>query len=76
MASPLSILGGDIMLSKLQLLTGVVYTELKPSEVRSYLQGGAKGGTIYAFTDTTKATKIIVAVHAIEYVYEVQVAAT
>ena len=56
-------------MTKLQLITGVVYTELSPAEVRQYLQGGAKGGTIIAYLEETKATKVYLAVHAIEYIY-------
>jgi len=56
-------------MTKLHLLTGDVFTELSAAEVRSYLQGGAKGGTINGFTDETKTQPIIIAVHAIEYIY-------
>jgi hypothetical protein len=64
------------MLTKLQLISGVVYTELPVAEVRMYLQGGHKGGSINGYTDTTKTTKIIIGVHAVEYIYEQQVSAT
>lgn len=57
-------------LTKLQLLTGIVWTELSKGEVRQYLQGGSKGGTISGYVDELKTTPIIIAVHAIEYIYE------
>jgi hypothetical protein len=56
-------------MTKLHLLTGDVYTELSAAEVRSYLQGGAKGGTIRGFQDVAKTIPIIIAIHAIEYIF-------
>ncbi|MMZ43528.1 hypothetical protein D1872_50800 [compost metagenome] len=56
-------------MTKLQLITGVVWTELSPEEVRTYLQGGVKAGTIKAYVDENKTQPIILAVHAIEYIY-------
>lgn len=53
--------------TKLMLITGVVYTDLPPHEVRTYLQGGTKTGTIDAYTE--QGEKIILGVHAIEYIY-------
>lgn len=55
-------------MTKLQLLTGVVYTKLSKEEVRQYLQGGVKAGTIPAFADEAGTQPIILAVHAIEYI--------
>jgi len=63
-------------LTKLQLITGNAYTALPVGEVRTHLQGGHKGGTIYGYTDTTMAVRILIAVHAIEYIYDDQVDAT
>lgn len=60
-------------LTKLQLITGDAYTALPVGEVRTHLQGGQKGGTIYGYTDTTMTTRIIIGVHAIEYIYADQV---
>jgi hypothetical protein len=56
-------------MTKLRLITGDVYTELSPGEVRSYLQGGSKGGTIPGYLDIDKTTPILIAVHSIEYIY-------
>jgi hypothetical protein len=56
--------------TKLHLLSGDVYTELSPAEVRQYLSGGAKGGAINGFQDSLGTVKIIIAVHAIEFIYE------
>jgi len=55
-------------MTKLALITGSVYTHLPPAEVRTYLQGGSKTGSIEAYTE--QGDKIILAVHAIEYIYE------
>lgn len=55
-------------MTKLMLITGPVYTWLKPHEVRTYLQGGTKTGTFEAYTETGE--KIILGVHAVEYIYE------
>ncbi len=77
MAPPLLCYKEEIMmaqkLTKLQLITGTAYTALPVGEVRTHLQGGQKGGTIYGYTDATMAVKIIIAVHAIEYIYADQV---
>lgn len=56
-------------MTKIQILTGTVYTELSVSEIRKYLQGGVKTNTFPGYTDETKSTPILIAVHAIEYVY-------
>lgn len=55
-------------MTKLMLITGPVYTHLPPHEVRTYLQGGSKTGTFEAYTE--QGEKIILAVHAVEYIYE------
>lgn len=56
-------------MTKLQLITGVVWTQLPAHEVRTYLQGGVKSGTISGFTDEAGTIPIIIAVHAIEYIF-------
>jgi hypothetical protein len=56
-------------MTKLMLITGAVYTEMSPEEVRTYLQGGVKAGTIPAYLDEQKTQPITLAVHAIEYIY-------
>lgn len=56
-------------MTKLHIIGGDIYTELSPAEVRSYLQGAAKGGTINGFEDAAGTIPIIIAVHAIEYIY-------
>ncbi|MNW28683.1 hypothetical protein D3C74_55140 [compost metagenome] len=57
-------------MTKLRILTGYVYTNLSPGEVRTYLQGGSKTGTIDGFEDEAGTIPIIIAVHAIEYIYK------
>lgn len=54
-------------MTKLVLITGAVYTNLSPTEVRAYMQGGVKTGTIQAYLETGE--EIILAVDAIEYIY-------
>lgn len=54
-------------MTKLVLITGTVYTDLKPSEVRMYMQGGVKTNTIPAYLQD--GTAITLAVDAIEYFY-------
>lgn len=56
-------------MTKLMLITGVVYTELSPEEVRKYFQGGVKAGAIRGYEDEEKTKPIIIGVHAIEYIY-------
>lgn len=56
--------------TKLHLLTGDVYTELSVAEVRQYLQGGSKAGTIDGYQDEAKTIPILIAVHAIEYIFK------
>jgi len=49
----------------------VVYTDISPEEVRQYLAGGAKGGSIYGWLEDDTGTKtgdIYISVHAIVYV--------
>lgn len=55
-------------MTKCVLITGTVYTKLKPNEVRQYMQGGNKTRTIPGFLSTGE--KIILSIDAIEYVYE------
>ena len=58
-------------MTKLMLISGiVVYTELAAPEIRQYLQGGSKGGTIQGYEDEGKAVPILINVHSIEYIYE------
>lgn len=57
-------------MTKIQLISGVVYTELQPQEVRQYLAGGTKSGVIRGYTDETKTVPILIAIHAVEYIYE------
>ncbi len=61
--------GGEDM-TKLQLISGVVYTNLQPWEVRQYLAGGSKGGCIDGFSDQAGTIKIFINVSSIEYIYE------
>lgn len=56
-------------MTKIQLITGEVFTELSVDEIRRYLQGGVKTNTFKGYTDETKTTPILISVHAIEYVY-------
>jgi len=56
-------------MTRLQLITGIVYTELTPGEIRTYLQGGVKAGTIPGFADEAGTQPILIAVHSIEYIY-------
>lgn len=56
-------------LTKLMLITGVVYTEMSEAEVRSYLQKGSKGGTIRGYEDAEMTKPILISVEAIEYIY-------
>lgn len=56
-------------MTKLQLFNGTVYTNLTVAEVRQYLQGGSKGGTIKGFQDQAGTIPILIAVHAIEYIF-------
>ncbi|WIT25798.1 hypothetical protein [Bacillus phage SPO1L1] len=56
-------------MTKLMLITGVVYTEMSAAEVRSYLQKGSKMGTINGYEDEAKTTPILISVEAIEYIY-------
>jgi hypothetical protein len=42
---------------------------MSAAEIRSYLQGGAKGGTIPGYEDAGGTIRIIIAVHGIEYIY-------
>jgi hypothetical protein len=55
-------------MTRLVLITGTVYTKLSPEEVRTYLQGGVKAGTIPAYLDEEGTQPIILGVHAIEYI--------
>ncbi|AID50443.1 hypothetical protein [Bacillus phage CP-51] len=56
-------------MTKVQLITGIVYTEEPVSVLRSHLQGGVKTGTFIGYTDENKTEKVIVAVHAMEYIF-------
>ena len=56
-------------MTKIQLITGIVYTDLHIDEVRRYLQGGVKTNTFKGFLDEAGTTPILIAVHAVEYVY-------
>lgn len=56
-------------MTKLKLITGDVYTDLSPGEVRTYLQGGSKAGTIPGFTDAQGTERVLIAIHAIELIY-------
>jgi hypothetical protein len=59
------------MMTKLLMKSGVeVYTELSANEVRHYLQGGSKSGTIDGYTDLAKTTSVYIAAHAIVLVYK------
>ena len=56
-------------LTELVLVGGiVVYTELSPSEVKPYLQGGSRAKVLDGYTDKTKETAIYINVNSIEYV--------
>lgn len=48
----------------------IVYTNLTPAEVRSYLQGGVKAGSFDGFTDLAGTIPITISVHAVVYVFK------
>ena len=54
----------------------LVYTGLSPDEVREYLSGGAKTGTINGWEDTAMSIPIYIAVHAIVIIYKVTTVST
>ena len=56
-------------MTKIQLISGVVYTDLSPEEVRQYLQGASRGGAFPGFVDEQRTQSIYIAVHAVEYIY-------
>jgi hypothetical protein len=56
-------------MTKLHIFNADVYTKLTPAEVRQYLAGGSKGGVIPGFQDLAGTIPILIAVHAIEYIY-------
>jgi hypothetical protein len=56
-------------MTKVQLITGIIYTEEPATKLRSFLQGGVKTGTFVGYTDENKTDKVIVAVHAMEYIF-------
>lgn len=56
-------------MTKLMLITGVVYTKLSPAEIRPYLQGGVKSNIIDGFEDEAGTKPIMIHVGAIEYIY-------
>lgn len=57
-------------MTKLKLKSGdTAYTELPISEVRMYLSGGSKTGSINGYLEETKATKVLISVHAIVFAY-------
>jgi hypothetical protein len=64
------------MLTKINLISGTVFTDLTPDEVRQYLSAGTRTGVIRGYTDTTASVNIYIAVHAIETVEITQVART
>lgn len=58
-------------MTKMKLKNGeTVYSELPVHEIRSYLFGSSKAGTFDGYLDETKATSILIAVHAIVYIYK------
>ncbi|MOA59506.1 hypothetical protein D3C78_1841400 [compost metagenome] len=57
------------MLTKLMTISGPVYTDLLPHEVRSYMQGGVKANTISGFEKEDGTVPIIIAIDAIEWIY-------
>ncbi|AYP68565.1 hypothetical protein EalM132_00053 [Exiguobacterium phage vB_EalM-132] len=56
-------------MTKIQIITGIVYTDLSVDEVRRYLQGGVKTNTFKGYADEAGTTPILIAVHAVEYIY-------
>jgi hypothetical protein len=56
-------------MTKIHILNADVYTTLSVAEVRQYLQGASKGGTIPGFQDLAGTVPILIAVHAIDYIY-------
>jgi hypothetical protein len=57
-------------MTQVKLFSGiVVYTNVTSAEIRSYLQGGSKGGTIPGYEDSAGTIKILINVHSIEYIY-------
>jgi hypothetical protein len=56
--------------TQLKLKSGVVvYTDLKPEEIRQYLAGGSKGGAIKGYEASDGSIPIWIAVNGIEYIY-------
>jgi hypothetical protein len=56
-------------MTKLQLISGTVYTTLSVTEVRQYLQAASKGGAIAGFSDQAGTIPIWINVHSIEYIF-------
>jgi len=56
-------------LTRLMTISGVIYTELSPAEIRPYLQGGVKANVINGFEDAAGTIPIMIHVEAIEYIY-------
>lgn len=57
-------------MTKIHTITGNVYTDLTIGELRTLLQGGSKVGTFKGYEDELGTIPILIAVHAIEYIYE------
>lgn len=55
--------------TKLQLISGTVYTKLSPEEVRVYMQGGVKANVIEAYLDMACTQRVWLAAGAIEYIF-------
>lgn len=57
-------------MTQVKLFSGVtVYTHMSGAEIRSYLQGGSKGGTIPGYEDSGGTIHITISVRSIEYIY-------
>lgn len=57
-------------MTKLRLISGAeVFTELAPSEVRTYLSKGSMMGSITGFADSLGTEPILVSVQSIEVVF-------
>lgn len=56
-------------MTRIHTITGDVYTDLSVGELRTLLQGGSKVGTFNGYADELGTIPILIAVHAIEYIF-------
>lgn len=57
-------------LTRLATVFGELYTELTAAEVRQYLQGGSRGGTVNGYADPERTMPGYIAVKNIVFVYD------